>query len=34
MPFSGLLIITVAFAMRAPEESETVPEKDALDASV
>jgi hypothetical protein len=34
IPFSGLLIVTVAPATRAPEESETEPEKTAVEAAV
>ena len=33
-PFYRLLKVTFAFAMRAPEESETVPENEADEASV
>src|SRR6185369_1613983 len=33
-PFSGLLNTTLAFARRAPEESETEPENDAVEAKV
>src|SRR6266487_2042317 len=34
IPFSGLLIVTVAPATRAPEESETKPENIAVEAAV
>ena len=34
MPFSGELTVTLALATRAPEESDTEPENEALEASV
>src|SRR6266496_517955 len=34
IPFSGLVRVTLALAMRAPEESETEPENEAVEASV